>query len=121
MPISYVINCSFQSDLFPDQLKIVMVCPIFKNGDKKLFCNHRPISVLPSFSKIIEKAAYNRLKSWVKLNSIISNNQYDFRPNHSTSMVMLDLHDKNSTSIEKKEFTIGIFIDLHSISGIRYC
>lgn len=111
-PLSYIINCSFQTGVFPDPLKIAKVCPIYKSGDKKLFSNYRPISVLPSFSKIFEKAVYNRLESWVKLNNILTDNQYGFRAKHSTSMALLDMIDKVSTSIDKNEFSIGIFIDL---------
>ena len=55
-PLSNIINCSLRTWIFPDLLKIAKVCPIYKNGDKKLFSNIRPISVLPSFSKIFENS-----------------------------------------------------------------
>ena len=49
-----IINCSLDTGIFPDSLKVARVCPIFKSGDKCDFQNYRPISVLPSFSKIFE-------------------------------------------------------------------
>jgi len=110
-PLSYIINCSFQTGLVPDQLKIAKVCPIFMNGDKNSFCNYRPISVLPRFSKIFEKAVYNRLESWVMKNNVLSNNQFGFRAKHSTSMALLEMYDHITQSFEKSDFSIGIFFD----------
>ena len=54
-PISRIINKSFSTGIFPEKLKIAKICPIFKNGEKCLFSNYRPISILPCFSKIFEK------------------------------------------------------------------
>ena len=64
-PISNIINSSFRSGVFPDCLKIGKVCPIYKNDDTNLFSNYRPISILPSFSKIFEKAVFSRLSSYL--------------------------------------------------------
>jgi hypothetical protein len=43
------------SGIFPTRLKYATIKPIFKNGDKKNVANNRPISILPSLSKILEK------------------------------------------------------------------
>ena len=65
-PLSELINKSFLTGLFPDRLKIAKVCPVFKNGDKHLFSNYRPISILPSFSKIYENVVSRRLLSFLE-------------------------------------------------------
>ena len=54
-PLSYIFNKSMISGIFPTRLKYATIKPIFKNGDKKNVANYRPISILPSFSKILEK------------------------------------------------------------------
>ena len=64
-PLSILINSSFRTGLVPDKIKVAKVCPIFKDDDKNVFSNYRPISILPSFSKIFEKAVYNRLSDFV--------------------------------------------------------
>lgn len=46
-PITYIINLSIKQRTFPDNLKIAKVIPIFKQGSRSLYDNHRPISVLP--------------------------------------------------------------------------
>ena len=57
------INNSFLTGFFPDELKISKVTPVFKKGDKNEAGNYRPISILPAFSKIYERAIYARLES----------------------------------------------------------
>ena len=56
---------SFNKGLFSSSLKIAKVVPILKSGDNKLTGNYRPISLLSSFSKILEKIIYNRLTNFL--------------------------------------------------------
>ena len=111
-PLSKLINCSFSSGVVPLKLKIGKICPIYKDGDKDLFSNYRPISVLSSFSKIYEKAVFIRLLSFLNSNNILSEAQYGFQQNHSTYMALLDMYESISLAIDKKEYSIGVFIDL---------
>ncbi len=111
-PLCLIFNRSMIDGTVPDDLKIAKIIPIYKSDDKKIVSNYRPISVLPAFSKILERLVYNRLTDFINQHDILSQNQYGFRKNISTSMALLDLVDKISTSIENNEFTIGIFIDL---------
>ena len=110
--LSYLINYSFDRGIFPDQLKIGKICPIHKQGDKKLIANYRPISILPVFSKVYEKAIYTRLDSFLKSNNILTDNQYGFRKGHSTFMPNQDLYDKISLASQNNEHVIAIFLDL---------
>ena len=111
-PLSQLINKSFLTGSFPQRLKIAKVCPVFKNGDKHLFSNYRPISILPSFSKIYEKVISQRLLSFLESGNILVQNQYGFRQNRSTYMAMTEMLDKISAAIDNGEYPIGIFIDL---------
>ena len=70
------------------------------------------MSVLPAFSKILERVMYNRLRSFLNVSKILSDNQYGFRKHHSTAYALACLYDKISSAIENKEYTVGIFIDL---------
>ncbi len=54
-PLTHLFNLSLVSGIVPDDMKISKVVPIFKSGDKTKFTNYRPISILPTFSKILEK------------------------------------------------------------------
>ncbi len=55
-PLTHIINLCFRQGYFPDKRKIAKVIPVFKSGGKGDVNNYRPISVLPSLSKIFEKA-----------------------------------------------------------------
>ena len=63
-PFMHIFNLFLSKGIFPLQMKIAKVIPIFKLGDKSQFNNYRPISVLSQFSKIVEKLFYERLKTY---------------------------------------------------------
>ena len=98
--------------IFPDHLKIAKIVPIFKSGDASDFSNYRPISILPVFSKIYERIVYARLLNHLADNQFLHNLQFGFRSNHSTAHALIQLIDKISQAIDRKEFTVGVFIDL---------
>ena len=103
---------SFENGVVPKQMKLAKVCPIYKNGLKNDFSNYRPISILPSFSKIVEKLVHSRLYSYLVKLKIISESQHRFRSMHSTYMAHIDLYDKVSKIIDKRHIPLAVFIDL---------
>ena len=111
-PLTHIFNLSITSGIVPTEPKTARVIPLFKTDDKSLISNYRPISVLPSFSKILEKVVYNRLISYLNTYKILSDNQFGFLKHHSTEYALALLHDKISSSIDKRESTAGLFIDL---------
>ena len=54
-PLTLIVNQSLSSGIFPNKLKIAKVIPIFKKDDTHLLNNYRPISLLPTISKVFEK------------------------------------------------------------------
>jgi len=61
-PLTHICNLSLQNGCVPKKMKIAKVIPLFKNGNKHIFTNYRPISLLPQFSKILEKIFNIRLE-----------------------------------------------------------
>ena len=61
VPLCDIFNKSLLTGCFPDKLKIAKVIPLYKGYDKRLLNNYKPISVLPVFSKILERQMYKRL------------------------------------------------------------
>ena len=98
--------------IFPDELKIAKVIPLFKKDDPKLLKNYRPISLLPTISKVVEKIIFTQLSTYFNENKLIFDNQYGFRPKHSTEYAALELVDRIITQMDKKEVPINIFLDL---------
>ena len=60
--------------IVPDSLKIAKVIPLFKSGDRDIFTNYRPVSILPASLKILEKVVYNRLLKFLNKFNILSDN-----------------------------------------------
>jgi hypothetical protein len=110
--LSNIFNKSMNTGRVPDKLKEAMITPVYKSDDRKSFGNYRPISILPIFSKILERIIYNRLLTYLDKMHILSSNQYGFRKNYSTYMALIELIDSLSHSIDNNEYTIGIFVDL---------
>jgi hypothetical protein len=110
--LANIYNQSLTQGVFPDQLKLAKLIPIFKTGDKLKISNYRPISILSPFSKLLEKIVYNRLITFVEQNNLIADTQYGFRKNLSTELALLDLTNQISKTLDDHQTTIGIFLDL---------
>ena len=91
--------------------------PIFKSEDVTDMSNYRPISVLPCFSKILEKIRYNRLCNNLYENNILYNKQFGFQKNTSTDYAVLELVNDLRQSFNENKFTVGVFIDLSKAFG----
>ena len=72
-------------------MKIAKVIPLFKSGEKSVFTNYRPVSLLPQFSKLLEKLFCLRLDNFINKCNILCDSQYGFRSNRSTSLAIIDL------------------------------
>jgi len=111
-PVHHIIKLSFENGFVPTQLKIAKVVPVYKSGDRLSMDNYRPISLLPTFSKIIEKIVSLRLLKFFDQNSILSQWQFGFRPRHSTLHPMVHFMNHVSEALNKKQHAIAIFCDL---------
>ena len=85
-PLQYLFTLSFEKTIFPGDLKIVKVPPVFKAGDNAELSNYRPISVLPCFSKILERVIYNRLYKYLLDSKILYKNSLVSRKDTQPTM-----------------------------------
>ena len=70
--------------------------------------NYRPISLLPNFSKIIEKIVSNRLTYFLAEHNILSPAQFGFRKEHSTIHPLILFMNQVTAALNKKHHTIAI-------------
>ena len=110
IPLSIIINKSLADGVVPNSCKIAKVVPIYKAKDKESFTNYRPISLLPSASKLLEKVMHKRVYSFLK--DILYQSQYGFRPGHSTSHAVCEFTANTLRSLDDKYSTLGLFLDL---------
>ena len=110
--LTHICNKSISSGTFPDRLKYAVVKPLFKNGDKTKLCNYRPISILSSFSKVLEKVLYKQLQDHLNKHSILEQEQFGFRSDSSTNKAMYKLINETLNALNSKLIVGGIFFDL---------
>jgi hypothetical protein len=111
-PITIIVNQSIETGIFPDQLKIAKVIPIYKKGEKTLIENYRPISILPTVSKIIEKVIFKQIHQHFQSNDLYHASQYGFRESHSTELAVLEIIDRIVYSMDAGNVPINIFMDM---------
>ena len=99
-PLTHVMNLSITKGIFPCELKIARVIPLFKSGDSSSFSNYRHVSVLPLFSKILERLMYTRLLKFINVNKLLYDYQFGFRGDHSPQLALIYLIDKVSYAWE---------------------
>ena len=109
--LCFYINRSFMDGNFPECIKTSKVIPIYKKGTKTDANNYRPISILPSISKIFERIAYHQLKSHFKRHHLIIPNQFGFLEGNSTESAMLHLLSTVAEAFDKKQYICILFID----------
>ena len=107
-----IFNASLKSSIFPDDLKIARVAPIFKEGDRDDMTNYRPISVLCTVACVFERLLYNQLHGYLIDNKILHNNQWGFRSLHSTSLVLIDCADNWAINIDNGNINFTLLLDI---------
>ena len=105
-------NLSLAGGEFISDFKTAKVAPIHKKGSITNVCNYRPISLLCSMSKILEKLIYNRVVLFLKKQNFFYKYQFGFRKNHSTSHTTSLLIENIAEAFKNKEHVLGIFLDL---------
>ena len=111
-PLLIIFTKSFNDGVIPRQFKQSKIIPLFKSGDRSSMDNYRPIALLSTFSKILEKIVCNRLSDYLEKNELLSKSQYGFRKEHSTVHPMVHFMNKITNALENKLHTIAIFCDL---------
>lgn len=110
--LSYIVNLTLTTGIFPKQLKLAKVTAIFKGGEINNLSNYRPISVLPTLSKIFEGVIHERLTSFFDKHQIIATNQYGFQKHRSTEQALIHIKEKIIVNMESRKYTLGLFLDI---------
>jgi hypothetical protein len=111
-PLTYICNAILKSGIFPDKLKYAIIKPLYKKGNTQDVMYYRPMSILTSFSKVIEKLIYVRLFDHVNTNCILVNEQYGFQTQSSTEQATFSLINEVLTAMNNNLIIGGIFCDL---------
>ncbi len=110
--MAHIINLSFVSENYSDQLKIAKVIPSYKKCESYFTKNYRPISVLSILNNIIEKLVHECLYQFLKKYEILYKFQFGFRKAHSTSLANIELVENIREEIQNGKFVLGAYRDL---------
>ena len=111
-PLCHIFNTSMIEGSFPNRMKIAEIIPLYKGKEMDMMVNYRPISLLITLSKLLEKIMYRRLYSYLESNSILYNSQYGFCSQRSCEQAITELVGYILQSKNQNEHCAGIFLDL---------
>ena len=107
-----VFNKSLSKGEFPTVMKLAEVVPLYKGKEHYIETNYRPISLLTTISKILEKIVYQRVYCFLQSTGQIYENQYGFRANHSCEHAIGQVVGTIIKSLEKRQYSACILLDL---------
>ena len=97
--------------MFPESMKVALVLPLHKKGDRKTLSNFRPISLLPIFSKVIEKCLKSRLQQCFTEKNLFNPVQFGYQTGISTQDAIILVMEKIYANLNDKKSSLSIFID----------
>ena len=111
--MTIIFNVILKIQYFPKPWKLAQIKMLHKPGkDPHQTASYRPISLLPVFSKILEKIMYYRIKTIIEIKKLISEHQFGFRNKHSTIEHMHRLINEIIVALENKEYCTALFMDI---------
>ena len=111
-PLTKIVNLSLATGVFPEKMKHADVVPLYKNKSRKEVTNYRPISLLLTLSKILEKVMYTRTYRFLNDTNRILGSQYGFRTRHSCDNAIGELLGNIIKNQELGKYTKALFLDL---------
>lgn len=109
--LTHIYNLALSTGSFPRQMQKSKVTVLYKSGDKNSMSSYRPISILPLFSKGLEKIIHKRLVKFCNSFKLLSTSQHGFLRGRSTESALLSQKEIILSAFENKELCVGIFID----------
>lgn len=117
-PLTFLFNESMKAGQFPEILKLGMITPIYKNGDKSSVSNYRPICILPTFSKIFEKCVKKIMLNYLQHTNYFSANQFGFLPGKGTDDALFHHNSYITENLEEGRSVVSVYFDRSaSLSG----
>ncbi|KAK3099494.1 hypothetical protein FSP39_005280 [Pinctada imbricata] len=110
-PISHIINLSIATCTFPDKMKEAKITPIYKKGDKSTPGNYRPISILPTLSKIFEKHLASQIRNYLNDFDLLVKEQSGFREHHSCMSALTKMTENWLSEIDNGNLTGTVYLD----------
>ena len=108
--IKNLFNTMIKDQNFPNNLKRADITPVHKKGETTNMCNYRPVSILPTISKVFEKLLYKQINSYIS--QYLSNNLCGFRQGFSAQHCLIVMIEEMKKSLDKGDVTGALLTDL---------
>jgi len=108
--LTQIFNDCLKNNTFPESLKLAEVIPLFKKNDNTKKSNYRPISILPSLSKVFERIIHKQISSY--MNNKFSKKLSGFRKHHNTQTSMVKMIDDWKKNLDKGNKVGALIMDL---------
>ena len=110
--LTIIINRTLLTGVFPKKLKVAKVIALHKKNDNSVFSNYRPISLLPSISKILERVIHDQIYTFLETNNLLYENQYGYRKCFSTEFASVHFIEDVINKMNLGLMPIAVFMDL---------
>ena len=112
VPLEQIFNRSLEEGIFPERMKTAKVIPLYKGNGRDLASNYRPISLLLTLSKVLEKIMYKRVYGFLDQTNQLYVSQYGFRKQHACEHAVGELVSSIVKGFEEGKQTAAVFLDL---------
>ena len=110
--LSHLFNLSISKRTFPEAWKISKVTPLFKAGRMDSSENYRPISIIATIGKVLERLVHSQCTAYLKQYDLLNENQFGFREKHSTGTCLVDFLHSIYEEVDKGGSVGTIYLDL---------
>ena len=114
-PLSIIFNQSLSSGVFPEKMKLAEIVPLFKSKEEDMVVNYRPVSLLMTILKVLEKIMYNKMYGFLSRNNIFFDSQYGFRSKRSCEHAIMEMVGHIRQAKNEGKHSMGVFLDLSKV------
>ena len=112
LPLTFIFNQSLAEGTFPEQMEIAEIIPLYEGKGSDQLVNYRPISLLLTMSKLLEKIVYRCMVKFIDKYKLLYDSQYGFQSKRSCEHAILELIGKTVQSKNNKLHSCTMFLDL---------
>ena len=112
-PIRHLINTSLKTSQYANKWKLSKLLPLLKSSDLNRLhpSSYRPIAILPTISKIVEKAAQMQILNYLETNRMLNWNTHAYRKGHSTTTALAEVTEKLYKAIDERKISSLMTLD----------
>ena len=111
--VCHILNLSIQENKFPTKWKLAKIVPLYKGKGSKLDPkNYRPVAILPILSKVLERAMFMQLVSYMDANNFFNPSHHAYRSFHSTTTAMIQMYTTWLDALEQGDMAGVCMIDM---------